>query len=98
MVGKTCLFINYFKNIGNPNLLDNDMNNNNTHIDCIHHDVDCKSFSNYLPTTLSVYRCDIKINEANYSLSLTDTSGCRSNEKFVQLRKHYYSFTKVSSV
>jgi len=98
MVGKTCLFVNYFKNIGTPNLFENDVNNNNNNTNnnnCIHNDADCGPFSHYSPTALSVYRCDIKINSAVYSLSMTDPSGSRSNDKFVQLRKHYYSFTKV---
>ena len=49
----------------------------------------------YVPTTLSVYKCDIKINFVDYGLSLTDTSGCRHNKKFVQLRQYYYTITKV---
>ncbi len=58
----------------------------------------CFSFDQYIPTTLSVYKCDIKINSVDYGLSLTDTSGCRHNKKFVQLRQHYYTITKVNLI
>jgi len=45
----------------------------------------------YRPTTLSVYKCEVKINSENYKIAFTDPNGSWQNEKFAELRKKYYS-------
>lgn len=101
-VGKTCLSLKYFSN-NRQIKTDSYHHFNKSHddSDCIHNSEfdsyrlnSTGSLFEYSPTTLSVYKCDIKINSTDYNLSLTDTSGCRHNEKFHQLRKHYYSIQK----
>lgn len=51
----------------------------------------------YRPTTLSVYKCEVKINSENYKIAFTDPNGSWQNEKFAELRKKYYSIENVSA-
>lgn len=66
---------------------------------CVHANLDplcpnaTANISEYIPTMLSVYGCDIHINNVTYALSLTDTSGNKLNKKLVQLKRHYYDIT-----
>ena len=92
----------------------NELNNSTIHhqhetsvendVSCVHRDLDNTKLNltgqlgEYVPTSLLVSKCDLKINSTDYQLSITDISGCRHNEKLVQLRKFTFSVTKVNQI
>lgn len=51
---------------------------------------------NYKPTSLSIYKCQVKINSVVHKLVFTDPNGNWENEKFCELRQKYYLCENVS--
>jgi hypothetical protein len=45
-------------------------------------------------SVLSIYRCNININNSKYELKISDICGS-NDKKFENLRKGYYSITQV---
>lgn len=54
------------------------------------------SWEQYIPTSIEVYRSEFKINDIDYSLSITDISGNRQHDLYVQMRNYFYLLEKVN--
>jgi hypothetical protein len=83
-----------------------DFNNNNNIISdnasCIHQKlnhaqlmINSASLGEYVPTTIEVYKSEFKVNNEDFILSITDLSGKRHDDIYVEMRRYYYLLEEV---
>jgi hypothetical protein len=82
----------------------NDFNNNSSDdASCIHQKlnhtrldmISSASLGEYVPTTIEVYKSEFKVNDEDFVLSITDLSGKRHDDIYVEMRRYYYLLEEV---